>query len=115
MGSNSINKYLKRKSEENRQRLVKQVNLCASLLRKMKKSYCLNLNEKNVIDNWKFLKTVKSMVSIKFVNSEKITLVDNEKTITNDKEIAKVLHDFFSNMIRTTSLGIFIEILLSSY
>ena len=55
------------------------------------------------------------MVSIKFVNSEKITLVDNEKTITNDKEIAKVLHDFFSNMIRTASLEIFIEILLSSY
>ena len=30
------------------------------------------------------------MLSNKFVNCEKITLVDDEKIITNDKEIAKV-------------------------
>ena len=41
------------------------------------------------------------MLSNKFVNNEKITLVDNEKFITNDKEIAKVLNDFFSNIIKT--------------
>ena len=41
------------------------------------------------------------MLSNKFVNSEKITLVDNEKIITNDKEIAKVLNDLFSNIIKT--------------
>ena len=33
----------------------------------------------------------------KFVNSEEITLVDNEKIITNDKEITKVSNEFFSN------------------
>ena len=43
---------------------------------------------------------VKPILLNKFVNSEKITLVDNEKTITNVKEIAKVLNDFFSNIIR---------------
>ena len=40
----------------------------------------------------------------KFVNNEKITLVDNEKIITNDKEIAKVLNDFFSNIIKTLNI-----------
>ena len=37
------------------------------------------------------------MLSNKFVNSEKITLIDNDKIITNDKEIAKVLNDIFSH------------------
>ena len=44
------------------------------------------------------------MLSNKFVNSEKITLVDNEKFITNDKERAKVLNDFFSNIIKTLNI-----------
>ena len=44
------------------------------------------------------------MLSNKFVNNEKITLVDNEKIITNDKEVAKVLNEFFSNIIKTLSI-----------
>ena len=44
------------------------------------------------------------MLSNKFVNSEKITLVDNEKITTSDKEIAKVLNDFFSNIIKTLNI-----------
>ena len=99
--SNLRNEYLKSRSEEDRQRFRKQRNLCASLLRKTKRSYCSNLNEKNVIDNRKFWKTVKPMLSNKFVYSEKLTLVDNEKIIANDKEIANVLNDFFSNIIKT--------------
>ena len=96
--SNLRNKYLKSRSEEDRQRFRKQRNLCVSLLRKTKRSYYSNFNEKNVIDNRKFQKTVKPILSNKFVNNEKITLVDNGKIITNDKEIAKVLN-FFSNII----------------
>ena len=101
--SNLRNKYLKSRNEENRQRFVKERNLCVSLLRKTKRSYYSNLNEKNV-DNRKFWKTVKPMLSNKLINSEKITLVDNEKIITNNKEIVKILSDFFSNMIKTLNI-----------
>ena len=75
-----------------------------SLLRKTKRSCCSNLNKKNVTDNRKFWKTVKPVLSNKFVNNEKITLVDNEKIITNDKEVAKVLNEFFSNIIKTLNI-----------
>ena len=44
------------------------------------------------------------MLSNKFVNREKITLVGNEKIITNGKEIAKVLTDFFSNKTKTLNI-----------
>ena len=102
--SNLRNKYLKSRSEEDRQRFRKQRNLCVSLLRKTKRIYYSNLNEKNVIDNRKFWKTVTAMLSNKFFNNEKITLVDNEKIITNDMEIAKALNDFFSNIIKTLNI-----------
>ena len=76
--SNLRNTYLKSSGDEDRQRFRKQRNLCVSLFRKTKRSYYSNLNEKNVIDNRKFWKTVKPMLSNKFVNSKKITLTDNE-------------------------------------
>ena len=44
------------------------------------------------------------MLSNKFINNEKITLVDNEKIITNGKDIAKVWNDFFSNIIKTLNI-----------
>ena len=77
---------------------------CVSLLRKTKRSYYSNLKEKKVIDNRKFWKTVKPIFLSKFVNSKKITLIGNEKIITNDKEIAKVFNDFFPNIIKTLNV-----------
>ena len=67
--------------------------MCISV-KKDKKELLLQLKQKkNVIDNKK-KPPVKPMLSNKFVISEKITLVDNEKIITNDKKIAKALNDF---------------------
>ena len=47
------------RNEEDRQRFVKQRNLYIHLLRKTKKSYYSNLNEKNVIHNGKDLNSEK--------------------------------------------------------
>ena len=38
---------------------TKQINFCVSLLRKTKKEYFANLNEKNITYNRKFWQTVK--------------------------------------------------------
>ena len=85
--SNLRSKYLKSRSEEDRQSYSKQGKLYVSLLRKSKRSYYSTLNENIVIDNRNFWKTFKRMLSNKLVNSEKITLVQNEKIITDDKGI----------------------------
>ena len=66
-----------------------------SLLRKTKKDYYGNLNEKDVIDNKKIWKTVKPLFSDKAKSSEKITLVHEDKIITTDDENAKILIRFF--------------------
>ena len=45
------------------------------------------------------------MFSNILVSSEKITLVKNEKIITDAKETAKILNDFFSNVIKTLNIS----------
>ena len=54
------NSFLKNRTEENKVRYIKQRNLCVTLLRKSKRQYFDNLNEKNICDKKKFWKVVKS-------------------------------------------------------
>ena len=84
----------------NRVSYNKQQNFCVSLFRKAKKGYYGNLNEKDVVDNKKFWKTVKPLFSDKVKSSEKITLVHEDKTITTDHENGKILNSFFSNVVK---------------
>ena len=55
------------------------------------------MDEKNVIDNKKFWKTVKPLLSDKPVSREKINLTENEKMLTSESETAETLNNFFSN------------------
>ena len=41
---------------------------------------------------------MKSCLSNKVISNEKITLIEEDKTIKDDKETAKVFNDFFSNI-----------------
>ena len=95
------NKFLKSRSEEDRKKYTDQRNFCVSLLRKTKRDYYKNLSVKNVTDNGIFWKTIKPMLSNKSVSNEKIILVENQKILSNDNDIAKVLNDFFSNIVKT--------------
>ena len=55
-------------------------------------------------DNKKFWCVVKPLLSNKVVYNERITLVEDDKIIENDKNTASILNEFFSNII--TTLGI---------
>ena len=67
------NKFLKDPTEHNKISYTKQRNCCVSFLRKEKKEYFVNLNEKDIIDNKKFWQTVKPFLSEKLKSREKIT------------------------------------------
>ena len=97
-------KFLKNRSDENKINYVKQRNRSVSLLRKTKRKYYGNLNEKNICDNKTFWKIVKPMLSKRIKSNERITLVENNEIIKTDKENAKVLNTFFSNTVQ--NLGI---------
>ena len=104
------NTFLKNRTEPNRVSYNKQRNFCVSLLRKAKKDYYGNLNEKDVIDNKKFWKTVKPLFSDKVKSSEKITLVHEDKIITTDDENGKILNSFFSNVVKHLKIPEFKDI-----
>ena len=97
-------KFLKYKTIEYQEEYNKQRNYCVSLLRKTKRSYYENLNERNVTDTENFWKTVKPYISNKNISNSKITLVENDTILTKDKKVAKELNDFFSTIVM--NLGI---------
>ena len=59
----------------------------AYLLLKTKTEYYGNLNEKDLIDNKQFWRTVKPLLSDKIKSSEKITLVEQVETPDTDDNI----------------------------
>ena len=79
-------------------------------MRKTKKDYYENVNEKNVICNKRFRKTVKPLFSNKVKSSEKITLVHEDKIITNDDENGKILNSLFFNVIKHLKIPEFKDI-----
>ena len=55
-------------------------------------------------DNKKFWGVVKPLLSNKVVYNERITLVEDDKIIENDKNTASILNEFFSNIITTVGI-----------
>ena len=90
------NKYLNNNNnEENRKLYAQQRNYCVSLLRKPKKVYYENLDERKVSDNKLFWKTVKPSLSEKFNAKERISLIENGEIVKTEKETAEVFNNFF--------------------
>ena len=98
------NKYLKDKTEENRLLYTQQRKKCVSLLKKAKINYYGNLNVKDITDNKNFWKTVKPFLSNKSKTSGKIHLYENGKLLNSESETAKVLNNFFSNIVKNLKI-----------
>ena len=101
--TNLRNKFLKNRSNENKN-YVKQRNHCVSLLRKTKREYYSNLDEKKICDNKTFWKIVKPMLSKKIKSNERIILIENDEIIKTEKGTAKVLNAFFSNIVQNLDI-----------
>ena len=98
------NRYLRKRSYQNKRLYTKQRNFCVSLLRKTKKKHYANLNHKDIADNKQFWRTVKPLLSDKSKSNEKITLVEDNKIISEDKDNAERLNSFFSNAVKNLKI-----------
>ena len=98
------NKFNRNRNHENWCNFKFQRNYCVNLLRKTKKQYYKNLNVKNVVDNQTFWKTVKPYFSDKGSNSRRITLLENDSILTDGKDIAKTMNNFFINITKNLNL-----------
>ena len=98
------NNFLKTKNNTDKFNYNKQLNFCVSLIRKKKSKYFANQNIKDIADNKKFWKIIKSCFSDKSKNSERIVLNENDEIVMEDDKVALTLNTFFSNIV--TSLNI---------
>ena len=93
------NKFLKTKTEESKQLYNKQRNLCVTLLRKTKRNYFAELDNR-IFKNRKFWKTVHPLFSEKAYQKESITIIskDTEEIITENEELAETFNSFSSTV-----------------
>ena len=96
-------RYFKTRSSENLKLFERQRNFCRRLYKTEKKKFFNNLDLNKITDNKLFWKTVKP-VSDKGVNTTKISLVDGGKTVTEDKEVAKTLNQYFSTAVNSLDI-----------
>ena len=94
------NIFNKNRNYENWCKYKRQRNLCLNLLRKTKKSFYKNLDEKQVSDNKVFWKNVKPFFSDKGVNSSKITLVEKNSIIVDENKIANIMNKYFIILLK---------------
>ena len=80
----------------NKLRYKQQRNYCVNLTRRVKKNYYSNLDTNKVNDNKKFWDTVKPCFSEKNTSSKRITLVEQDNIITDEKPLAEMFNAFFS-------------------
>ena len=74
-------KFLKTRIDYNKREFSKQKNYCVTLVRKSKKLYYSNLDEKKVTDNKTFWQTVEPLLSDKIVSGEKVTLIEDDEIV----------------------------------
>ena len=99
------NRFLKNRSNRNRDIFRKQRNLWVSFWKKSKKDYFSKLNEKQVTDYKRFWKTVKLFLWNKVQSSERINLTEeNDSLVTDCGNVAKELNSFFSSVVKNLNI-----------
>ena len=98
------NIYICKRNDKNRENYKKQRNFCVDLLRKTKTEYTKNLNVKDLPDNRKFWKTIKSYFSNNGLNINKFLLKEKGNLVSNEKELVTILNNSFINITKNVEL-----------
>ena len=99
-----LNKYRRNNSAGNLFAYKRQRNFCVKLLRKSKKNFYNNLNVKRITDHRKFWQTIKPNCTDKTLKDERITLVNGDKVITEEKDVVKIFKDHFEKIVETLKI-----------
>ena len=96
--SRLLNKFRQDRTISSHVAYKKQWNICVKLRRKTEKQFFDNLDVKRVTDNKQFWKTVKPSLTDKTLKGKRITLTENEKVVSDKRELVKVFNEYFSNL-----------------
>ena len=81
-----------------------QRNLCISVVRKAKLDYYNKFDHKKVSDNKTFWKTVRPFFTGKGVNYERILLVEENETISDNDEVSEKRNNFFADVLKNLNI-----------
>ena len=93
------NRYNNNPSENNLIAYKKQRNLCVKLSRNSKRDYYNNIKINKITDNKTFWSTIKPLFSDKQKVRQQITLIEGDVIISNNKEVADKMNDYFINAV----------------
>ena len=98
------NKFLKTRNEESKRRFDRQRSFGVSLLRENKICFFGKLDHRVASDNRKFWKTVGPLFSEKAFHKESIILNNNNKTISNNEELAETFNKLLSKLVENLDI-----------
>ena len=98
-------KFYKYRSEENRKALKKQKNYCNRLSKRERRNYYSQLRLNNITDKKKFWYTMKPFFTDKEGSKDNIVLVEGDKIISDDIEVAQKFNDFFKNAVISLNIN----------
>ena len=94
----------KNKCAATKKTYISQRKLCVSIVKKAKWDYFNKLDHKKLNDNKTFWKTVKPLLTDKGSNNEKILLIEESETFSNDKKISKKLNNLFGDAVKNADI-----------
>ena len=84
-----LNKFRQERTISPNVAYKKQRNMFFKLLQKTEQDFLNNLDVKRVTDNKQFWKTVKPCLTDKTLKDERITLIENDKLVSEKRELVK--------------------------
>ena len=96
------NEYLKTPTPFNWMKYKRQRNLCVSLNRRSRREYFSKLDCKNQQTVKSFWKSIRPYFTDKVKSSSKIILIEKDKIINGDDELAKCFGKYFSDIYQDT-------------
>ena len=94
--------------------ITPKINVCVSLVGKAKLDYHNKINRKKVSDNKTFWKTVKPFFTDKEVNHDRILLVEEDDSISDNDKISGKLNNFFAHIVNIFNIPQYEDRLVST-
>ena len=94
-----LNKFRKENSFINELAYKRQRNFCTKLIKKTKRNFFNNLNVNKITDNKSFWKVVKPSFTEKRLKDEKIVLVENDTTFSEENDVAEIFRSYFDGIV----------------
>ena len=96
--------FLKNPNATNKENYTKYRNYCVNLVRREKKNYYENIDQKRLLDNKTFGEVTKPLFSEKSKSNKKIIFLENDNIISEDPKVAEILNDVIAKTVENLNV-----------